>query len=105
MTQEQVEQIKNNPKYQELVSKRGKFAWTLTVVMLVVYYAFILYIAFSPATLGAKIGTGMTTVGIPVGLAIIVFSFAMTGLYVRRANGEFDDLLREVKKDIQAEVK
>jgi uncharacterized membrane protein (DUF485 family) len=104
MTQEQVQQIKNNPKYQELVSKRGKFAWTLTVVMLVVYYAFILYIAFSPATLGAKIGTGMTTVGIPVGIAIIVFAFALTGYYVRRANGEFDGLLNDLKNDLKKEM-
>ena len=105
MTQEQVQQIQNNPKYQELVSKRSKFAWTLTIIMLVVYYAYILLIAFSPETLGAKIGTGMTTVGIPVGIAIIVFSFAMTGIYVRRANGEFDDLLKDVKKDIEEEMK
>ncbi len=105
MTQEQVQQIQNNPKYQELVSKRSKFAWTLTIIMLVVYYAYILLIAFSPETLGAKIGSGMTTVGIPVGIAIIVFSFAMTGIYVRRANGEFDDLLKEVKKDIEEEMK
>lgn len=100
MTQEQVQQIQNNPKYQELVSKRSKFAWTLTIIMLVVYYAFILLIAFSPETLGASLSGGMTTVGIPVGIAIIVFAFALTGFYVKRANSEFDDLLNEVKKDV-----
>ena len=101
MTQEQVQTIKNNPKYQELVSKRSKFAWTLTIIMLVVYYAFILLIAFSPETLGASLSGGMTTVGIPVGIAIIIFAFAMTGIYVKRANSEFDDLLGKVKKDIE----
>lgn len=101
MTQEQVQQIQNNPKYQELVSKRSKFAWTLTIIMLVVYYAFILFIAFSPETLGASLSGGMTTVGIPVGIAIIVFAFAMTGYYVKRANSEFDDLLNDVKKDVE----
>ena len=101
MTQEQVQTIKNNPKYQELVGKRSKFAWTLTIIMLVVYYAFILFIAFSPETLGASLSGGMTTVGIPVGIAIIVFAFAMTGIYVKRANSEFDELLNEVKKDIE----
>lgn len=101
MTKETIEQIKNNPKYQELVSKRSKFAWTLSIVMMVVYYAFILLIAFSPETLGAKTGDGMMTVGIPVGIGIIVFAFALTGYYVKRANSEFDGLLKDVKKDVE----
>jgi uncharacterized membrane protein (DUF485 family) len=96
-----VEKIQNNPNYQKLVSTRSSFAWTLTVIMLVVYYAFILLIAFSPETLGASLSGGMTTVGIPVGLAIIIFSFAMTGIYVKRANSEFDDLLKKVKDDVK----
>ncbi len=102
MTKEQVLEIKNNPKYQKLVGTRRRFAWTLTIIMLVVYYTFILLIAFSPETLGAKISPdSMITVGIPVGLAIIVFSFVMTGIYVRRANGEFDGLLSDLKNDIE----
>lgn len=105
MNKELVQKIQNNPKYRELVSKRSKFAWTLTIIMLVVYYAFILLIAFSPEILGASLSGGMTTIGIPVGMAIIVFAFAMTGIYVRRANGEFDELLKEVKKDIEGEMK
>jgi uncharacterized membrane protein (DUF485 family) len=96
-----VEKIQNNPNYQKLVSTRSSFAWKLTVIMLVVYYAFILLIAFSPETLGASLSGGMTTVGIPVGLAIIIFSFAMTGIYVKRANSEFDDLLKKVKDDVK----
>jgi len=105
MTQEQVQQIQNNPKYQKLVSTRSKFAWTLTIVMLVVYYAYILFIAFSPETLGTKISPdGMATWGIPVGLAIIVLAFAMTGVYVRRANSEFDGLLNDLKNDIEKEM-
>ena len=101
MTQEQVQQIKNNPKYKELVSKRSKFAWTLSVIMMVVYYAFIMLIAFSPETLGTKTGDGMTTVGIPVGIGIIIFAFVLTGYYVKRANTEFDGLLKDVKKDVE----
>ena len=102
MTKEQVQEIKNNPKYQQLVGTRKSFAWTLTIIMLVVYYTFILLIAFSPETLGAKISPdAMMTVGIPVGIAIIIFSFIMTGIYVRRANGEFDGLLNDLKRDLE----
>ena len=41
-------------------------------------------------------GAGVTTIGIPIGMAVIVFSIVITGLYVRRANGEFDRLTREI---------
>ena len=99
MRQEQVEAIKNDPNFQELVTKRSKFAWTLTISMLVVYFAFILTIAFDPGALGVPMSDDtVTTVGIPVGVAIIVFAFALTGIYVRRANGEFDALTAKIKE-------
>lgn len=101
MTHEMVEQIKNNPKYKELVSKRNSLAWTLSIIMLVVYYAFILVIAFDPSLLGAKTGSGVITVGIPVGIAIIFIAFALTGIYVKKANSEFDDLTKQIKDEIK----
>ncbi len=102
MNKEQVEAIKNDPNFQELVSKRSKFAWTLTVAMLVVYFAFILTIAFDPSVLGTPLSDDtVTTVGIPVGIAIIVFAFALTGIYVRRANSEFDDLTKKIKDNVK----
>ncbi len=100
MTKEQIEQVKNNPKYQKLVSERSRFAWTLSIIMLVVYYAFIMTIAFSPETLGTKIGSGVMTIGIPIGIAIIFISFILAGIYVRRANGEFDQLTKEIRDEL-----
>ena len=106
MDKTMVEKIQSNPSYVELVTKRSSFAWKLTITMLVVYYAFILLIAFSPETLGAKIAAGgMATVGIPVGVAIIVFAFILTGVYVKRANSEFDGLLNQVKEDVAKDMK
>lgn len=101
MTKEQVEQVKNNPKYQELVSKRSAFAWTLSIIMLVIYYAFIMLIAFNPEFLGMKTGEGVMTIGIPVGIVIIVISFVLTGVYVGRANGEFDRLSQQIKDELK----
>lgn len=101
MKQDMVNQILSNPKYQELVSKRSKFAWTLSIVILVVYYAFVLVIAFDPALLGAKIGDGVISVGIPVGMGIIVLSFILTGVYVRRANSEFEALTQDIKNSLK----
>ena len=100
MTQETVERIKNNPKYQRLVSSRSRFAWTLSIIMLVVYYAFIMVIAFNPALLGAKLGAGVITIGIPIGIAIIVIAFALAGIYVNKANGEYDQLTQEIRDEL-----
>ena len=101
MTQNIVEQIKNNPDYQKLVKTRSRFAWTLSIIMLVLYYAFIMVIAFKPELLGMKTGMGVMTIGIPVGIAIIIISFVLTGIYVKRANGEFDTLTQNIKKSIE----
>lgn len=104
MTQEQVDKIKNDPNFIELTTKRSRFAWVLTVAMLVVYFAFILTIAFKPSALGTPLGADtVTTVGIPVGIAVIVFAFALTGVYVKRANSEFDALTHKIKEKLKGE--
>lgn len=102
MSQNVYDRVKENPKFTELVQKRSSFAWKLAIAMLVVYYGFILVIAFSPATLAVKIGSGVTTVGIPVGIGVILIAFVLTGIYTKRANGEFDDLTNQIKEDIRS---
>ena len=102
MQQDLVHAIKSNPKYHELVSKRAKFAWILAALMLLIYYGFILIIAFSKESLGQPLWEGsITTVGIPVGLGVIVSAFILTGIYVRRANGEFDALNTAILKEAE----
>jgi uncharacterized membrane protein (DUF485 family) len=102
MTVETVDQIINHPKYQELVSSRSRYAWTLSILMLLVYYSFIMTIAFKPELLAVPLSDGsVISVGIPVGIAIILFSFFITGLYVYRANHTYDVLLDELKNDLE----
>ena len=88
--------IARDPKYQELESKRARFGWSLTVLMLLVYYGFILLVAFGKPFLSQRIGDGVITVGIPIGLGVILFTVLVTALYVRRANREFDELANVV---------
>ena len=102
MNKELVEKIKNNPDYQELVSKRSGFAIKLSISMLVVYFTFILTIAFNPSALGTPLSPdSVTTIGIPVGIAVIIFAFILTGIYTKRANGEFDDLNNKIKESVK----
>ena len=91
-----VARIEANPAYQALKRKRNAFGWLLTVLMLVVYYGYIALIAFNKPFLAQPIGAGVTTLGIPIAFGVIVFTIAITGLYVRRANSEFDALTREI---------
>jgi uncharacterized membrane protein (DUF485 family) len=92
-----VRKVRNNPKYHELVSKRSKFGWTLAVVMLVIYYGFILTIAFFPSFLATPVAPGkVMSIGIPIGVGVILSAFVLTGIFVVRANSEFDRLNKDI---------
>ena len=97
-----VARIEANPKYHELRRKRNRLGWTLTVLMLIVYYGFIGMIAFDKAFLAQPIGDGVTTIGIPIAFGVIVFTILITGIYVYRANSEYDRLTVEILKDAEA---
>ncbi len=94
-----VAKIEANPKYHELRRKRNAFGWTLSILMLVVYFGYIALIAFNKPFLAQPIGNGVTTLGIPIGMGVIIFTIVITGIYVRRANGEYDDLTKEILEE------
>ncbi|WP_313352162.1 DUF485 domain-containing protein [Paracoccus sp. (in: a-proteobacteria)] len=93
------ERIAADPNYQLLKAKRSRFGWILTIAMLVVYYGYILMIAFDKELLATRIGDGVMTWGIPLGFGVIVFTIVITGIYVRRANGEFDELSEKIRRE------
>ena len=95
-----VDRLKDDPDFKELVAKRSFLAWTLSIVMLVIYFGFILTIAFK-AQLGNIFGIPLapglvTSIGIPVGLGVIISAFLLTGFYVWRANSAFDELTARI---------
>ncbi len=94
-----VDKIQNNPKYLELRKKRNAFGWLLTLLMMVVYYGYIALIAFNKPFLAQPIGDSVISLGIPIGMGVIVFTVLITAIYVRRANSEFDELTTDILKD------
>jgi len=96
MTDPVVARIRANPKYKELKAKRSSFGWMLTLLMMVVYYGYIALIAFNKEFLAQPLGAGVTTIGVPIGFGVIIFTIVITGIYVRRANSEFDELTRQI---------
>lgn len=100
MQDDLVQRIIANPQYQELKAKRTSLGWQLTILMMIVYYGFILLVAFNKSFLSQRLGDGVLTVGMPLGLGVIVFTIVITAIYVRRANGLFDTLTEQVTKAV-----
>ena len=97
-----IEKIKRHPKYAQLKRERNRFGWTLSLLMLVVYYGYIALIAFNKSFLAQPLGAGVTTLGIPLGMGVIVFTIVITGIYVARANRAYDALTQDILKDATA---
>jgi cation/acetate symporter len=106
MSSEIYERIRRNPKFDELVQRRGRFAWSLSAIVLAAFYGFVLVVAFLPGVLGEPLFEGgHVTVGVAVGFSMFVSFWVLTAVYVRRANGVFDGITQEIVKDAsRAEV-
>jgi len=92
--------IRSNPRFAELVGKRTRFAIILSLVVLVPYYTFMLLVSLQPQLFAAKIGEGsVITIGWPIAALIVLGGWLLTGVYVNRANGEFDEITAEVLKE------
>jgi uncharacterized membrane protein (DUF485 family) len=100
MASQDYNQVLRSPRFQELVRQRTRFAWTLSIVMLVIYFGFILLVAFAKPLLATKIGDGVTSLGIILGLGVILSAFVLTGIYVQRANSRFDEMTRHLTREI-----
>ncbi|ESS60104.1 DUF485 domain-containing protein [Kosakonia cowanii] len=97
------QQIENSAHFRELVEKRQRFAFLLSIIMLIIYVGFIMLIAFAPHWLGTPLHAGTTvTRGIPIGIGVILISFVLTAVYVWRANSEFERLTRAVLSEVKA---
>lgn len=101
MDKTMVEKINSLPQYQRLVQERSRLAWQLSAIMLVAYYGFILLIAFNPSFFETIVMGNTITIGFPMGIGLILLAFALTGIYVRRANSVFDDLTQQIKDEVK----
>ncbi len=101
MAASEYERVLRNPSFQQLVRQRAGFAWTLSIIMLIIYFLFILLVAFAKPLLATKIGEGVTSLGILLGLGVIVSAFVLTGIYVQRANSRFDELTRNLTRELK----
>ena len=102
MSQEISQKIAANPKFRAFVSMRNNYSIIMTVLGSLAYYGFILLVAFDKEFLAKKVSAGSTmSIGVPIGVGVIVFTIVITWIYVRRANGEFDDTNAAIIKEAQ----
>jgi uncharacterized membrane protein (DUF485 family) len=91
----QLDSIKADPEYRRLIATRRRFSFTLTALMIALYYGFIFIVALAPQRLARPLYDGATTsVGIVAGVGIIACAVALTLWYVLRANRRFDPAMR-----------
>ena len=99
--QDVLDRITKNPKFHEFIAMRSRYSIIMAIVSAAIYYGFILLVAFDKELLAKKIGAGVTSLGVPMGVCVIVLTIVLTWIYVRRANTEFDATNEAIIKEAQ----
>lgn len=86
-------------RYVELVARRARLGWLLSAIIFFAFVGYLLLIAFDKTLLGTPIGGGVTSLGIPVGIGLILFAIVLTGGYVAHANRHHDAQMAAILKD------
>lgn len=78
-----------NDRIRALASARDRVAAILTAAMIAIYFGFIALIAFAKPFLARRLAPGLT-IGIALGVLVIVSSWLLTLFYVRWTNSRYD---------------
>jgi uncharacterized membrane protein (DUF485 family) len=92
-------EILENSDFQSLSAQKNTISVILTILELVLYFGFIALIAFNKPYLAQKF-SGAITIGIPIAVGTIFFSWVFTGIYIFWANNKYDVLVKKVKEKI-----
>ena len=84
-----------DPELVALVKRKAALSRLLSFIMLGTYFGFVALLAFKPEALSSHMGAA--TLGIPIGIGLIVLAWILTGIYVRWANGAYDAAVARLK--------
>ena len=99
--QDVLDRVTKNPKFHEFIAMRSRYSIIMAIVSAAIYYGFILLVAFDKELLAKKVGAGVTSLGVLLGVGVIVITIVLTWIYVRRANTEFDATNEAIIKEAQ----
>lgn len=100
-TNKQAAAVMESPEFKRLVKKRWSVSLLLTVTILVIYIGFLLVVAFDKSLLAAKLSNFLPW-AMPIGFAIIIVAWLLTGIYVYWANNAYDPEVQALKNKINA---
>ncbi len=87
--------VPRDPELMALVRRKAALSRVLTIVMFIAYFGFMGLLAYAPGVMSSRVGAA--TLGIPLGIGLIIFTWALTGIYVRWANGAYDAVVARHK--------
>lgn len=102
MDKQTARKVLDNAEFQKMARQKAILGWGFSAVIFIMYVAYIWVIGDSPDLFRTPVSAGgITTWGIYAGIFVIVFSFITTGIYVKIANGKFENMTRDVVKSVQ----
>jgi uncharacterized membrane protein (DUF485 family) len=84
------------PTLEAVSAARWRIAISLTIAMMVVYFGFILLVAFNKPLLGTLVAEGLS-LGMLLGVLVILVAWLLTWFYIRWANSHYDAALAALR--------
>ncbi len=98
-----VHELLESADFKALVAKRWSVSMTLLALLFVVYYGYIMLIGTNKEWMSQKLSDApdaVVTIGIPIGVAVIVIAWVLTALYVGWANSKYDPEVERLKAQL-----
>ena len=101
MSEIDTEKVLEDPRFKSFFARRARYSWLMVAIMTVTFAIYVSLVAFAPDLIGTPIADGWTmSIGIPYGVAMLVFAFVLTGIYAYRTNAKFDPELHELLESL-----
>lgn len=101
MTDEEARRIRQLPEFEALLKARRAVNLPVNLIIIGAYFSFVLTIAFSPQSLGQPAGDGVISIGIYLGLGLLLLAFLLTAIYMRLADGKITVLRQKLLDKIR----
>lgn len=92
--------ILQDPEFQALAKRKNAISLGLTAVMFLVYFGYMGLLAKNHEIVNRP-AVGGASLGIPLGIGVIIFTWLLTGVYVAWANGTYDGMVASVKSKMR----
>jgi len=100
-TRDLVREISANPKYRELLRRRGRISIAFFVITFIIYSGFILTLAFDPELFGRPVGDATISIGVLTATIVLISASVLIGIYVYISNKIFDPLIQSVLDEVR----